>query len=169
MHLQEITAVYQTIVRDNASGVTTGFTSYHILVMGLLLSSPGVHVSWTLLSSWLVNSKSKGGFGTSVEQTHTQMVSCLLESWLYTEGHLRDITFTGHWACSGHETDTTEVAEDTAHASQPIRVLLACFSRDTKLGVAKSTEAERVQHAQCVSSLQQKWAQTERTPSFIAN
>ena len=44
---------------------------YHILVIGLLLSSPGVHDSWTLLSSWSVNSKSKGGFGTSVDQTHT--------------------------------------------------------------------------------------------------
>lgn len=44
---------------------------HHILVIGLLLSSPGVHDSWTLLSSWSVNSKSKGGFGTSVDQTHT--------------------------------------------------------------------------------------------------
>lgn len=67
--------------------------------MGLLLSSPGVHESWTPLSSWLVSSKSKGGFGTSVEQTHThtQVVNChfkrqfhSLSVMLCTEGHFRD-------------------------------------------------------------------------------
>lgn len=44
----------------------------NILVMGLLFSSPGIHESSTLLSSWPVNSKSKGGFGRAVNQMNTK-------------------------------------------------------------------------------------------------
>lgn len=71
--------------------------------MGLLLSSPGVHVSWTLLSSWLVNSKSKGGFGTSGKQTHKNgslsFSKEVLSLWCYAQ---RDALETHHsyWSVS---------------------------------------------------------------------
>ena len=50
---------------------------------------------------------------------HTQMIVLLKVSLivfviLYTEGHLRDITFTGHRACNGNDTDTPEVETSKA-------------------------------------------------------
>lgn len=46
----------------------------NILVIGLLFSSPGIHESSMLLSSWPVNSKSKGGFGRAVNQMNTKQI-----------------------------------------------------------------------------------------------
>lgn len=136
--------------------------------MGLLLSSPGVHVSWTPLSSWLVSSKSKGGFGTSVEQTHTHIHkwltvilkgSFILYLWCYAQ---RDTLETHHscwsvsmrwkwkrhnWGCWEHCTPKP------THQG----VLFTCFSRHTKSLLAKSTEAEQGSSARSVCVL--LWAE----------
>lgn len=141
--------------------------------MGLLLSSPGVHESWTPLSSWLVSSKSKGGFGTSVEQTHThtQVVNChfkrqfhSLSVMLCTEGTLETHhscwSVSMRWKWKRHNWGCWEhCTPKPTHQG----VLFTCFSRHTKSLLAKSTEAEQGSSVRSVCVL--SWAEMQKGAS----
>ena len=123
---------------------------HHILVIGLLLSSPGVHDSWTLLSSWSVSSKSTGGFGTSVDQTHTSQLT--IRPWgspllvlLFTEGTLKD---TEHVMANEHATERKWkqlrlLGTHTPSRRTPHWALLVSFSNETKSLVTKASGMDK--------------------------
>lgn len=71
-----------------------------VLCVGLLFSSPGIQVSWTLLSVWSVSSRSVGGSGISGKTTTTKK----------TQNKLKMDVFLKHTFCLNSNSNSVKTA-----------------------------------------------------------